>query len=440
MNRPTLGLAFSLIAASFSAAMAGPPCTGDCNGSGDVTVDEILVGVNIALGSTAVGACLGFDGNGDAVVTVDEIVGAVNSALAGCPSYVGNYAGTSGLDGTQNATIAFGVAGTGQLSGTVDINPTARTRAAGSSAGITGSVDLAAGTFSASGSYVAPGGQTVPVSLSGTLPGPGRTASVTLQIGPNVYTATLSPTTTAPPTPTPTPVSGTARHITVGRSDTPFFPEFIEIELGDTIVWDWVGGPHSVVSGPTAAPGTIDCSSNGLFTSPVQSSGSFAHTFNTSGEFWYHCGVAGHCENFESALIVVRAGTPTPTRTATPTFPPTPTATPTPDTVGGITREMVGTFSGTAYFELFGTQQPARFRIDVFGDAIQVTDLTGFIFGTIPYSMKADSTTRISYHLENGSTTDIYFELKPGGVLNGRMTVVVPAMPSTPIRFELTKE
>jgi hypothetical protein len=61
-----------------------PPCVGDCNNSGDVTIDEILTLVNIALGNRPVSDCLAGDANGDHQITVDEILGAVNSALNGC--------------------------------------------------------------------------------------------------------------------------------------------------------------------------------------------------------------------------------------------------------------------------------------------------------------------------------------------------------------------
>jgi hypothetical protein len=48
-------------------------------------VDELIVGVNIALGETSIDACLAFDAGGDGQVTVDEILLAVNNALDGCP-------------------------------------------------------------------------------------------------------------------------------------------------------------------------------------------------------------------------------------------------------------------------------------------------------------------------------------------------------------------
>ena len=59
-------------------------CAGDCNDDGTVTVDELVRGVNIALGIAEVKACRLFDKNDDGAVTVDELVSAVNAALGGC--------------------------------------------------------------------------------------------------------------------------------------------------------------------------------------------------------------------------------------------------------------------------------------------------------------------------------------------------------------------
>ena len=61
-------------------------CIGDCNHSGEVTVDEIITMVNIALGNSPVSACLAGDANGDGEITVNEIIAAVNNALNGCPN------------------------------------------------------------------------------------------------------------------------------------------------------------------------------------------------------------------------------------------------------------------------------------------------------------------------------------------------------------------
>lgn len=59
-------------------------CTGDCDASGTVTVDEVVTGVSIALGSRNIEECLAFDSSGDNRVTVDEILQASTFALDGC--------------------------------------------------------------------------------------------------------------------------------------------------------------------------------------------------------------------------------------------------------------------------------------------------------------------------------------------------------------------
>ncbi len=77
--------AFQLTATTF-APDASASCTGDCNRDGLVTIDELLEGVRIALGSDEPGACLPFNANADNVVTIDELLAGVRSALDGCPA------------------------------------------------------------------------------------------------------------------------------------------------------------------------------------------------------------------------------------------------------------------------------------------------------------------------------------------------------------------
>jgi hypothetical protein len=64
-------------------------CVGDCDGNSIVTVDELVKGVNIALGSTDVSECQAFDTDGSQTVTVDELVKGVNNALSGCAGGAG---------------------------------------------------------------------------------------------------------------------------------------------------------------------------------------------------------------------------------------------------------------------------------------------------------------------------------------------------------------
>ena len=60
------------------------PCAGDCDGSGEVTVDEILLLVNVALGNMPLQACASADTDGSGVIEITEILAAVNHALFGC--------------------------------------------------------------------------------------------------------------------------------------------------------------------------------------------------------------------------------------------------------------------------------------------------------------------------------------------------------------------
>jgi hypothetical protein len=65
----------------------GPPigCIGDCDDNGQVTIDELIKMVNVALGDADVSECEAGDADGSGEVTVDELVRAVNAALGGCP-------------------------------------------------------------------------------------------------------------------------------------------------------------------------------------------------------------------------------------------------------------------------------------------------------------------------------------------------------------------
>jgi len=64
-------------------------CLGDCNTNLQVTIDELVRGVTIALAQAALSTCPSFDGDHSGAVEVYELVSAVNNSLAGC-SAAGN--------------------------------------------------------------------------------------------------------------------------------------------------------------------------------------------------------------------------------------------------------------------------------------------------------------------------------------------------------------
>jgi hypothetical protein len=86
-SRVTTVVSFDLSSpdATPTPTIAPGACVGDCNGDHQVTVNELIQIVNIALGTARVSACPAGDANGDGQVTVNEIVAGVNNALNGCP-------------------------------------------------------------------------------------------------------------------------------------------------------------------------------------------------------------------------------------------------------------------------------------------------------------------------------------------------------------------
>ncbi len=200
---------------------ASAQCAGDCSGDGEVTVNELVLGVNIALGNASIEQCSSFDVNSDAEVTVTELIGAVNSALNGCTngSFAGDYSGSVTFDPTHTGTINLAAESNGQVSGSLLVASSAALRAVGSAAGlsftfpvggvsvaVSGTFDPTSGGFEVSGSFVDAGGQTVPVIISGDLPGPAGSAAANVYVGSDPpFSATLSAGMLATPTPTPGP-------------------------------------------------------------------------------------------------------------------------------------------------------------------------------------------------------------------------------------------
>jgi CSLREA domain-containing protein len=107
--RPGTGHTQCSIGAYEADGIPSETCTGDCDGTGSVTVDEIITLVNIALGNAAVSDCDVGDANDDGQITVDEILTAVNVALNGCP--IPDVSGTRQRDQAAivSSTCAAGV-------------------------------------------------------------------------------------------------------------------------------------------------------------------------------------------------------------------------------------------------------------------------------------------------------------------------------------------
>jgi hypothetical protein len=62
----------------------GASCLGDCSQDGHVTIDELILGVGIALGDGDIASCTALDRNDNAQIEIDELLGAVGNSLNGC--------------------------------------------------------------------------------------------------------------------------------------------------------------------------------------------------------------------------------------------------------------------------------------------------------------------------------------------------------------------
>ena len=64
---------------------AEPPCSGDCDGDGQVSVAEFIVGINIVLGTLSASRCPAFDADADGHVRLIDLTRAVLAALPRVP-------------------------------------------------------------------------------------------------------------------------------------------------------------------------------------------------------------------------------------------------------------------------------------------------------------------------------------------------------------------
>lgn len=79
----------TLPAAEPTATATGLPldqCPGDCDGDGQVVINELVLGVGVALGAQPLSACDAFDTNASGGVEINELVAGVRAALDGCPA------------------------------------------------------------------------------------------------------------------------------------------------------------------------------------------------------------------------------------------------------------------------------------------------------------------------------------------------------------------
>ena len=102
-------------------------------------------------------------------------------------------------------------------------------------------------------------------------------------------TATATDGSTETPTATPEPPADPDQRVAVGDGLS-FDPESFEIAVGDTVLWEWVGGGHNIKYDDGAVPGGTDWTgTEGSRTTTYGEGHAHWHTFETPGEYAYYC-------------------------------------------------------------------------------------------------------------------------------------------------------
>jgi hypothetical protein len=115
-----------LLTACLPSVATAQVCVGDCNGDGEVTVDELVSSVGIALNIPEALPCDAIDANHNQQVEINELVLGVSNAINGCPATLVFVTPTEGMlvlagtvaaqitlpPGTDGGTIAVDLDGT----------------------------------------------------------------------------------------------------------------------------------------------------------------------------------------------------------------------------------------------------------------------------------------------------------------------------------------
>jgi plastocyanin len=85
-----------------------------------------------------------------------------------------------------------------------------------------------------------------------------------------------------------------------------FSPDTLYIGVGDTVIWSWASGPHTVTNGT----GAIDPNVGNLFDAPLDSGNpTFQYTFTSPGTVPYFCRI--HEGSGMKGVVFVLAPVPT---------------------------------------------------------------------------------------------------------------------------------
>ena len=79
-----LGRIVTVLAVLLQLPLPVRACPGDCDGDGTVAINELVLAVQVALGSAGVERCTAADLDGDGAIAIQELIAGVNGALGAC--------------------------------------------------------------------------------------------------------------------------------------------------------------------------------------------------------------------------------------------------------------------------------------------------------------------------------------------------------------------
>lgn len=222
-------------------------CAGDCNGDELVSVDELVAGVEIALGQAGVETCAASDRARDGAVGVDDLTEAVHDALYGCAG----EGPTATASVSPSAPVATGTATAtpptpGAPSPTPTSSPTATDTAAESTPTVTETAFVSTPTVT---DAATPTDTPTPSGSLTITPSPTSTA-VTPEMPTPTSSGAATETATSADTETPTATATETDTPTASATRTPSLTPTASRTSTSTITPSSTPTPTEVPSGP----------------------------------------------------------------------------------------------------------------------------------------------------------------------------------------------
>ncbi|KAI8904374.1 Cupredoxin [Gorgonomyces haynaldii] len=109
-------------------------------------------------------------------------------------------------------------------------------------------------------------------------------------------------------------VSAATFNVTI--SGLTFNPSSLNVNIGDTVIWNFAAAQHTVTQVASGTAGDCKALANGFDSKLLVAPNTFKQTFTAAGNFWYVCSIAAHCA--AGMRGVVRVSQPTATSAQAP--------------------------------------------------------------------------------------------------------------------------